>query len=102
MAEAEQIAHMTPAQRREEFLDAMETGQSEPKAELALAGKSVENPSKGLGELRLTKDLSGKFIYGGLGLISQRDIQRGLEAAGSTPSHPWLGSNIMLFFYGLL
>jgi hypothetical protein len=70
MAEAEQVAHMTPAQRREEFLDAMETGQSEPKAELALAGKSVENPSKGLGELRLTKDLSGKFIYGGLGLIS--------------------------------
>jgi hypothetical protein len=60
---------MTPAERRAEFQDAMTTGQSEPPAELAPRRENSSKPVEGAPRSRLTKDLSGKLIYGALGVI---------------------------------
>jgi hypothetical protein len=60
---------MTPSMRRHEFQKEMETGQSEPTAELAPWPENPSKPVEGAGRTRLTKDLSGKLIYGGLGVI---------------------------------
>jgi hypothetical protein len=65
----EEIADMSPSVRRRLFQDAMETGQSEPTAELAPRQGNPSNPVKGAPRTRLKKDLTAKFFYGGLGVI---------------------------------
>jgi hypothetical protein len=65
----EEIAAMTPSMRRHEFQKEMETGQSEPTAELVPRRGNRSKPVEGAPRARLTKDLSGKLIYGGLGVI---------------------------------
>jgi len=49
--------------------DAIEIKQSEPTAELAPWRENPSKPVEGAARTRLTKDLSGKLIYGGLGVI---------------------------------
>jgi hypothetical protein len=65
----EEIAAMSPKTRRQFFQEAMETGRSEPTAEFAPWRENPSKPVEGAPRTRLTKDLSGKLIYGGLGVI---------------------------------
>jgi hypothetical protein len=65
----DEIAGMSPAQRRAEFQDAMATGQSEPIAEPAPRRENPPKPLEGAPRNSPTKNLSGKVIYGGLGVI---------------------------------
>jgi hypothetical protein len=65
----DEIAAMSPAAPRRRLQEAMETGQSEPTAELAPRRENPSKPVEGAPRTRLTKDLSGKLIYGGLGVI---------------------------------
>jgi hypothetical protein len=63
------IAGMTLAQRRAEFQDAMESVQGHTKVEFATRRENPSKPVEGAARSFLTKDLSGKMIYGGLGVI---------------------------------
>jgi len=65
----EEIAAMSPAQRRRKLREAMETGQNEPTAGSASTRQNPSKPAEDAPRTRLTKDLSGKLIYGGLGVI---------------------------------
>ena len=60
---------MSPKQRRQLFQEAMETGQSEPTAEFLPWRENPPKPVEGAARTHLTKDISGKLIYGGLGVI---------------------------------
>jgi hypothetical protein len=65
----EEIADMSPKQRRREFQYAMKTGQSEPTAELAPRQGNPSKPVEAAPRTRVKKDLTAKLIYGGLGVI---------------------------------
>src|ERR1700730_601171 len=64
----EEIADMSPAQRRREFQYAMGNGQSEPAAEAAPRRENHLKPVEGAPRTRPTKELSRKLIYGALGV----------------------------------
>jgi len=64
----DEIAAVSPKTRRQLFLEAMETGQSEPTADEASKRENLSKPVA-VPRTRPTKDLGGKLIYGGLGVI---------------------------------
>jgi|ERR1700730_752205 len=64
----DEIAGMTPAQRRAEFQDAMEIGQSGPTVEATPRQENASKPVQGVPRTP-KKDFSGKLIYGGLGVV---------------------------------
>jgi hypothetical protein len=81
----DEIAGMSPKQRRQFFQEATETGPSQPTAELATRQRNPSTSVGGAPRTRLPRNVSGKLIYGGLGVIFLFTIFRVVFEQRATP-----------------